>query len=463
MIMSGAATAPAQMTAVESARQVQEYMLDMWGKGLLISTAIVWAAGLVIGFTASLAIVAALGVVAMLVGIRVPGVGLIGIGLLCICDPVLRTLVMTGGVLRYNTFNYAMVFVAVMSAAELARMRSPQLGFALAFMIVQIVWLAFTAAPLEDAVIGVLNFASYFGLCAFFARASWSGKAWLWQAMIGGVAGAMGGGLFVLKQDGLPYVNHNVWSYLPLTAIFALSLALLRGRVDGRTRLTMQVLIMINAMWIFMSGSRGTMLVAVCCIVFMVIALRKESAGLLVALGLFILGIGISATTEQGSQSLARIEKLLNESEDITGRTSGRADLFKGGWILFTEHPLGVGTGSFMYAWKGMGMREDLAKTVAGQRKAAHSAWIATLVEQGLIGIGLFAPFILSFGWKGWMRRHQGLFLLGLWATLTLALSFTATEFASKGTWYLAAAATVMLQYPPLSGNTPPPAGREDA
>lgn len=461
-------TAPAHASmsaapAAMSVKWVEEHALDMWGKGVLIAVVAAWCAGVVIGFAAALSFVAVLGLICALVGIRVPSVGVLGMTLLCVTDPALRVFVMTGGLLRFNTFNYIMVLVVVMSLPHLARLRGPQMFFMGAFLLQQVAWLAFTKAPLEDAILGALNTVSYFGLAVMFVRATITDRVWLWQAIMGGVTGMCAGALFTLQSDHLEYINHNVWAYVPLTAILGLTLALLRGRMDPRTRTIMQALMMVNSLWVFLSGSRGAMLVAITCILFTIITLRREAFGLMVAIGLFVVAIPVLTTTEQGAQSLARIEKLLNEDEDITGRTSGRADLFKGGWYLFTEHPLGIGTGGFMYAWKAMGVRDNLAKTVAGQRKAAHSAWIATLVEQGLIGIGLFAPFIFSFGWKGWMSRHQGMLLLGIWASVTLALSFASTEFASKGTWYLAAAATVMLYYPPQRVDPDRPGDKEHA
>ena len=130
----------------------------------------------------------------------------------------------------------------------------------------------------------------------------------------------------------------------------------------------------------------------------------------------------------------------------MSSRTSGRSDLALGGWYIFQEHPLGVGTGGFGDAWSTLNRREGLSDFREGARTAAHSAWIRVLAENGIPGILALFGFVFSFAVIGWRRRSSGAFPLGLLVTFTLAVAFLAHEFQGKGLWFLVAGAMTLLR-----------------
>jgi O-antigen ligase len=101
------------------------------------------------------------------------------------------------------------------------------------------------------------------------------------------------------------------------------------------------------------------------------------------------------------------------------------------------ENPLGYGTGSFQ---KESGHTEFL---LGG--RPAHSAWVKTLAENGLPGVLLLMAYIASFAIVGWHKRGQGLLLVGLFVTITMAVTFFSKEFEGIGIWFLAAWGMVTL------------------
>jgi O-antigen ligase len=111
------------------------------------------------------------------------------------------------------------------------------------------------------------------------------------------------------------------------------------------------------------------------------------------------------------------------------------------GWQMFIDNPLGVGTGGF-------GTRFSSAEyKLTSKDLQAHSAWIKTLAENGILGISVLAGFVGSFAKAGWRRRGEGHFPLGCLVTIAFVVAFLSTEFQGKGLWFLAAAVTSLFSY----------------
>jgi O-antigen ligase len=141
----------------------------------------------------------------------------------------------------------------------------------------------------------------------------------------------------------------------------------------------------------------------------------------------------------------ARVEKFFDTSVSLEERTSGRANLVAGGWRIFLEHPLGVGTGAFEDAWSTLDQPGVTSRWRVGMQVPAHSAWIMVLAENGFPGMLLFAAYVVSFAVIGLCRSDQRISRLGVFATLVLGTAFLGTEFQSKTVWFVAAGATAML------------------
>jgi O-antigen ligase len=297
----------------------------------------------------------------------------------------------------------------------------------------------------------VLNLVTIFGLLVYVARARSHPEVWYWSAMASGVLAGLGGLVFFLQKDSLPQVNANAWSFFPLTALFTTCICF-ASPVRGRRSRGLVILTFVNAGWVFLSGSRGSFFICVVCLVFVFIRLQSvKGIGLTLAaaiLGAIALAGGFGFLQ---NRALFRLTELLDQERSLTERTSGRWDLALGGWNIFLDHPLGVGTGGFPRAWASYSNQRGSA-AFRGWEKQAHSGWIKVLVENGIPGILLFGGFVLSFSVVGWLRRKNGMFLPGLVVTLVLSVAFLADEFQGKGLWYLCGAVILFSRLAPAPG-----------
>jgi hypothetical protein len=156
----------------------------------------------------------------------------------------------------------------------------------------------------------------------------------------------------------------------------------------------------------------------------------------------------ISQFPDLEARTIGRVRLLVDPHESARRRTSGRLDLALGGWYIFREHPMGVGTGSFTHYWVRLGRRPGMSTFGTGQPFAAHSAWVRTLAENGVPAVVLLSAFVASFGVAG-LRRTGPLRVLGVLVTAALSSGFASSEFQAKSLWYLAAGATVLFQMNP--------------
>jgi O-antigen ligase len=205
-------------------------------------------------------------------------------------------------------------------------------------------------------------------------------------------------------------------------------------------------LALVNSMWIFLSASRGGFMVMSICMLYILVTLRNVKLLLYMLIPLSIIGVIIATQfADQQAYTIHRITKTFDDSYSAAGRTSGRSDLALGGWYIFIDNPLGVGTGGFSQAWINLDMREGISGFKRGERAQAHTAWIKTLSENGIPGIILMTAFVFSFAIIGLGHQNRDLMWLGILTTVCLSAAFLATEFRSKGLWFLAAGSAVLL------------------
>jgi hypothetical protein len=447
------AATPAAATARAPADPVR-----FWGPAFVAVAVGVWAAGVVIGHNTALGILTAIGFAAAVLGLYHPTVGLLGIGMLCTLDAPMRHFLMTGGLFRWNTFNYWLVIVIVLAAPFLLRLRDPHTRLMRLLLFLFAAQLL-VSPDLEAGVQDLLNAVAILGVMAYFGPASRSTAIWLWLALLCAVLGAMGGLVFYLQRDQLVFINPNAWSAFPVTALFAICLGFPAAAARRGGQLTLAMLGTVNAVWVFLSGSRGNMLIAACCALLVLGAMRGFGRRLLVLAVAVTLGVVVSTQfIEAREQALVRIDKLVNPQYNTRQKTSGRADLLLGGWYMFLDHPLGVGTGGFRATWEYLGDREGMSGFAHGWRMAAHSAWIKVLAENGVPGGILLGAYVVSFTVAGWRQRYdRDLLVLGVLVTVTLSVAWISTEFQGKGLWLLAGGAATLLHRRTVSAALPPP------
>jgi hypothetical protein len=414
-----------------------------WGKTLIIVVLLIWGYSLVAGFRTAILYLTLVGLAALAGGVFSRVLGLLGVGILCTLDAAARVYILTGGLFRWNTFNFILIFVALLSLRQLAKVREVPVRMAAALLVFLSFCLIFSP-DLTNGLQHLTGLVSFFGLVAYCLRGG-GAESWHWVAAVCGTLGACGGFVFNLQKSTLPFINPNAWSYFPLTAMLTVCIAL-----SFKTRKQRPILILlaaVNGAWAFLSGSRGAMFVAFVCAMYIVVMTRGLGSKMLLIGGAVSIAIALTFQfAVQSDYARQRMERFLNPAASLASRTSGRSELMLGAWYLFRNHPFGVGTGGFTTAWERMTFVPGFSYFQIGQDMAAHSAWAKVLAENGAIGFALLFGFVSSFAYCGWQKRASRVFPVGALATVVLAVAFTNTEFQSKGLWLLAAAALVILR-----------------
>ena len=414
---------------------------------LAFVVASIWIASFAIGFTHALAALALLAFSGAAIGLVRPKLGFLSISVLCTLDALTRNFLFSGGLLRWNTLNFFLLVVAFLFARRLLARKTASFRFALTLVVLLSVELAWSSS-LMDGLQQILGALSFFGLLAFCSRIGLDSETWYAAGLVNGVAGAVGGLIYFLQAATLPPVNPNSWSLFPLTSLFVVCLAFPFVSRRPWRQLALGLLGAVDVVWVFLSGSRGSLLVAFCCVVFLLRQIPTPGRRLVVISGFaFAVFLGALIFQERWENALSRLARLASEERTLANKTSGRSELLKSSWKLFLEHPvLGVGTGGFADERLRLGEREDIGEFRKNARMQSHSGWSKILAENGLPGLLLLAGFVFSFAvtsrrspWSA--GRSLGLMVSAAWATAL----FT-SEFQAKGIWFMAAAATVLLE-----------------
>lgn len=422
-----------------------------WGRLFLLAISAIWAASPAIGFEGGVTALTVLGFLTAFCGLRRPVLGLYGAALLCTLDAVMRTYLMTGGgLLRWNSFNYLLLLVTILNAHRFLRMRARPLHWHIALLGLLFVQLSYSA-QLTDGVQHIFGAASLYGLLIYWLDATRDRKVWTWCALVAGITSGLGGLAFQVLEGGAgDNINPNAYVHFPLTGTFAICLGFWASRDKPRMQLILLGLAIVNTGWVFLSASRGGLLMSLCCIFFLVKSMRNLShrATILFVGGLMAVLVS-SYFAEHGAYTIHRLKRLVDSDASMSSRTSGRSELVVGGWHAFLRNPLlGVGTGSFASEYSKISLKNNLSFK-KGKEIPAHSGWIKILAENGIFGFLLLLGFVFSFAYTGWTRRQNRVWPIGLLVTLVFGVALISTEFQAKGLWFLAAGAIVLLYQRP--------------
>jgi len=416
-----------------------------WGKLLLVLIPVVWAASFAIGFANSVLLLNVIGLLLAILGLRWPELGLLGIGMLCTLDPLTRNLLLGGGLWRWNTLNYWLLIVILLNLRLLLRINDPNTRLLQIFLGIMALMLPLSVY-LEDGLQDLLNVGATFGLLVYFVKSSRNPLAYYWQGIINGVVGALGGLVFYLQLGTLPYINPNSWAAFPLTAMFAIALALPGAVTVRRGRPILLFLAATNLVWVFLTGSRGSLLTALVVVVYYLLVLRSFSwTTLFLIVGSISLFWASNLLLDRETYALARIQRLFDPTYTLAERTSGRSEIADTGIKIFLQRPLGIGTGSFRAG-------AIILDIQGGAARPAHSGWIKTLAENGVQGIVIMLMMVGSFLWVGWRSHERNRFALGFLVTGVLAVSFLSKELQGKDLWYLVAGVIPLLHSEKLAG-----------
>lgn len=416
-----------------------------WGRRFVAVSLVAWAASPAVGLRASLAVIVALGFAAAIAGIRQPALGLLGITVLCTVEPAMNTQLFTGGLLRWNTFNYWLLIVLLLFTPLAVALRDPHSRLLRLFLLVLVVQLLISP-DVPKGIQNVLEVLSFFGLYIYFARAGVQRDLWAWMGLVSGTVAAAGGLAFLALGSKLPTENPNAWAFFPLSALFMLALASPFASRSRGSQIAMGLLAAVNLGWVFLSGSRGSLLTGTACVFLLVLESRGGPRATVVA-SVALVGVAASALFgDLQARTTQRLRLLIDPHASVDDRTSGRSALLVGGWYMFRQHPFGVGTGGFAMSWLELDRIEGMSEWGRGTEKDAHAGWVKALAENGVVGSALMVAFVTSFGVVGWRRRrHRRALMVGLLATWSLALGFITTEYQNKALWFLAAGAATLL------------------
>jgi O-antigen ligase len=408
------------------------------GRVLLVVIPAVWLAAFAIGFETSLVILGVLAFVLIATGLFWPGTGLLGIGMAVALDPLVRGILNAETGLPFNTFNYILLAVMLLFVPLLLRINDVNTRIFQVFMALLLVEIAFSDNKLSG-LNHVLNAVTMLGMLVFFARTIRNETAKYWMGIVTGLIPAVGGVVFLQQMQNLLYVNPNAWAKFPVTGILAACLAFPAAKNFRFGRTALFLLSVVNFVWVFLSGSRGNMLIGITGLLFLLVWEQRFSWRLLAVVVLVVGGlVGVGLFAEQEQYALGRITKMFDQSYTLSQRTSGRATIAQEGLQLFLRNPMGVGTGNFL------GSISEVSE-FADREIQAHSGWVKVLAENGVPGILLMAMFVASFLVFGLIQGGREKLLIGILVTLTLAVAFLSTEFQGKNLWFVAAGGIVML------------------
>lgn len=412
-----------------------------WGPVIGALVTLVWLSALAIGYVNAVTIITLGGFAATLAGAKNPAIGLLGVGILSTIDPLTRVFLLSGGLLRWNTFNYVLILMMLIFLPRTLRLADRGTRFMAALLLLMCLQAPISDAP-DVAFSTIINLVAAPGLLLFAMRAKEDPDSIIWLSLVCGLTSAVGGGIYFMQAESLPQINHNAWSAFPLTGITAICLAVPLTAARGHVQTLMVLLAGINACWVFISGSRGGMLISLVCLVYLLFQVRGRvrTQSLLLSVPL-IAGLLFTAFAEQNTAALYRINKLFDSERGLESRTSGRSDIALAGYELFKQNPLGVGTGGFGPAFSQLNMPDI---SFRNEEKGSHSAWVKVAVENGVVGLVLLLAYVGSFFVMGIESRRPGGVQLGLLVTLVLFSAFFSREFQSKGLWLLAAGCTAL-------------------
>ena len=438
------------------------------------AVSLLWFASFVIGFKTTLALMTALGFLLALIGLAIPMYGLIGICILCSIDSLTRTYLMTGGLLRYHTFNYFLLFTAL--ALLPVHFRQKDIHTWLIRIFIALLLIGLIRSPgIKNGVLHILNMVTVFGLYTYFYRCRQNPRMWYLIALTVGMSSAFGGLAFFFNSEGLSFskvreelmiadirdtnwIDPNAFAYLFVTALFGVAFGLASNAARGIEQTILYLLFATNLCWVFLVGSRGGMMVSSVVTLYVLFSARSASRMFQIfAAGAIAVLLLVNAFPALRDRAFHRVEKLANRDLSVSERTSNRSVFVVAALRMFRDHPFGVGTGGFGSSWTRLNDTRGISQSSLKYEKSSHSAWLKTIAENGLPGILLFTALVGSFAFAGFRQGHADAIAVGLLATTVLALSFTATEFQSKGLWFLVAGSIVFLHHrPTLKRNRQP-------
>lgn len=167
---------------------------------------------------------------------------------------------------------------------------------------------------------------------------------------------------------------------------FALAMGMALGGTSGRWRAVGLVATALIVVAIMLTASRGGLLAATVITVGLLIAHRKIQFLAVVLVPVLVLLYLVPSYYDRVTSLTTAFVALASGQNAMETSVSGRLAEMEAAAILFTEHPVaGIGYGTFESRYQEISANYDMV--LRGKDRSAHSLYLETAAEQGLMGL----------------------------------------------------------------------------
>ena len=239
-------------------------------------------------------------------------------------------------------------------------------------------------------------------------------------------------GVTYVSVEGYEHQSFTSGAFRPNDVAFMLVLAipiawyLAVRRGSGLLAWINRLYVPLGMVGILLTASRGALIPAIFALGIIPLTMGKmrlASRAMTAALAVLAIPIAIAVVPQSSWDRLAT-----TKSDLQSGTMTHRRDIWRAGFEVFNEHPvLGVGPGNY----------EVAAGAYLDRPRPAHNAFLAVLVEQGIVGLVLFcALFIVGLRQLKTMPSLERRFWSVLIFTLAIGLLPRNWDY-KKPTWFV--------------------------
>jgi O-antigen ligase len=185
------------------------------------------------------------------------------------------------------------------------------------------------------------------------------------------------------------------------------------------------ILCLVVGQWLILSGSRGSWLVTLTCLIIVFACSRVSRKTILSVIGVGVVAALLLLSTGRGEQASKVFDKTVDSNRTLANRTSGRSTM----WLVLPE----IFAASPVWGW-GPGNAADTDYLFTHRHLMFHSLYEQIIAECGLLG---FIPLMLIiFCVLGRAIRHYKRYgevvpLVGIVGFMIIGVSVTAFDFVS--------------------------------
>jgi O-antigen ligase len=185
------------------------------------------------------------------------------------------------------------------------------------------------------------------------------------------------------------------------------------------------VICIIAGQWLVLSGSRGSWLITIMCLLIVYAYSKPSRKTITIAIGLGVLATMVVLSTERGSQISTVFSKTVDGDRSLNNRTSGRSSQWEALPQIFAISPI--------WGW-GPGNGGDVDYIFTHRHLIFHSLYEQIIAETGLMG---FIPLMCILGVtlhrtiRHYRKYGELTPMVGIVGFMMIGVSVTAFDFIS--------------------------------